>query len=230
MADKALCSIPECINVAVAKGVCHGHRHQLKKYGTTKPLRPTKKHFRPTCSVDQCNERAVEDDANSGLCLLHLRRMRRSGSIEPKIADDGAPAAFIESAMKAETDDCIIWPFGLAKTGYGVARIGRGRAYVHRHICERTNGAPQTGMYACHSCGVRPCVNPRHIRWDTPLANNLDMDTHGTRNTIKLTAAEVMTIRQSWESADELAARFKINRTTVYRLRKAKRWCGIDLL
>lgn len=185
---------------------------------------------KPQCSVEGCCRNVgLAHDAN-GLCSFHLRRFRRSGTVGTLYADDGAPQRFIAHAISATTDDCINWPFGLAKSGYGVFLRNRKTHAVHRHICSKVHGEPPSPRhYACHSCGNRSCVNPRHIRWGTPQENSRDMDTHGTRRQRVLTLEQVLAIRQSKDAVPILADRFGIATCTVWRLRKAEIWCGHKL-
>ncbi len=63
------------------------------------------------------------------------------------------------------------------------------------------HGERPDGMECAHSCGVRACVNPRHLRWDTHAGNCADKLQHGTeiigeRNPLaKLTADAVRSMR-----------------------------------
>lgn len=228
MANSRICSIPNCGKPIASKQVCSKHYWRIKKYGSPSPNVLIKSQRKP-CLVDGCSRpEGMASDAN-GLCPHHLRRNRRSGSVSPLIADDGAPQRFIEDALRSETNECILWPYGKAKSGYAVVRLNNKAVAVHRHVCTIACGPPGDGLYACHTCGVRECINPRHIRFDTPSANNADMDKHKTRGTVKLTLAQVNEIRSSTAPVGHIAAAFGVSRCTVYRLRKATVWCGVQL-
>jgi hypothetical protein len=49
-------------------------------------------------------------------------------------------------------------------------------------MCQAAHGAQPTDAHeAAHFCGVRHCINPRHLRWATTVENDADKDRHGTR-------------------------------------------------
>ena len=111
--------------------------------------------------------------------------------------------AWLEEVTKYTGDDCQIWPF--AKTGKGYGKIVIARRWIGPHVwvCTRVNGDPQQpGLEAAHSCGVRLCCNPKHIRWATPKDNAKDKIAHGTASYgeahrgAKLTEADVVEIRR----------------------------------
>lgn len=220
MATSRICSIPDCGKKVKTAYLCAMHLWRLKKYGSTAapPLKS-----RPKCVVSDCARMSgLAHDAN-GLCAYHLRRLRRSGTTGVVIADDGAPQRFIAEALQSQTDDCILWPFGKGKPGYGIVRLNGKAAAVHRYICTLVYGKAPTGMYACHSCGVRACINPRHLRFDTPASNNADMDKHGTRRPPKrLTDDQVRQIRSSTEAPKLIAEKFGVSRPWVYNIRQRR--------
>ena len=141
-------------------------------------------------------------------------------------AKAGEARAFLWAALTSETDDCILWPFGLIM---GYAQINKGE-YGHHFICEQAHGPRPPGYEAAHNCGVPACINPRHLRWATAVDNQADRLRHGTSNRgerhglAKLTAAEVLAIRAASGFEREIGEQFGVARTTVSAIRKRRRW------
>ena len=89
-------------------------------------------------------------------------------------------------------------------------------------------------MEVAHSCGVRNCVNPRHLRWATALANQHDRYTHGTDNRgernshAHLTAEQVIEIRARYEprhgALRRLAQEFGVHPCTINDVVKGRSW------
>lgn len=186
-----------------------------------------------SCSVEGC-DRAVH---SKGLCSPHNHRMRRHGSPLGGGVDRGAPMKhFAEEIVKAETDECVLWPYARGSMGYGTLYIkGMGMQLVHRLVCEVVHGAPPTQRHeAAHTCGNGhlACVNKRHVVWKTHAENLQDRDDHGTMihgercSYAKLTEADVLAITGSLQhfNAKELALRFGVSRATINDIRRGKSW------
>lgn len=93
----------------------------------------------------------------------------------------GEPMAFLEAAMAAGGDECVLWPYGkYYDGGYGAIYFeGRNRC-VHRVVLIKATGEDPPGMDAAHSCNVRACITRSHLSWKTRLANTHDKYAHGT--------------------------------------------------
>lgn len=131
------------------------------------------------CAVPSCNKTRI---VARGFCEAHYRRFMKYG--DPLATPERTPGAtlqFIHDAVASETNDCIEWPFSKMRGGYGhLLHEGRYRP-AHRLVCEIVHGAPSVStMQAAHSCNNTSCVNPRHLRWASPLENIADKAAHGT--------------------------------------------------
>lgn len=182
-----------------------------------------RRHYQP-CSLDDC-ERIVH---SHGLCHSHARRLLLygdplAGQRRHRAAND-APEEFIEAALLSSTDDCIDWPFALSPSGYGLFEQGR----AHIVVCERAHGPRPEGLQVCHSCADHPhCVNPRHLRWDTPKANVADRErdrkAKGLRGYgAKLSVAQVEQIRARYlaggVSQQALADEYGVSQNAISKL------------
>ena len=126
-----------------------------------------------------------------------------------------------------KTDGCWLWTASLNGGGYGQFM------YNHRPVAARkiawllTYGKPRVGLYVLHKCDVRKCVNPMHLFLGTQRENILDMITKMRGNTQRLSINDVALVRESSDSNIQLAERFKVNRSTIDRIRNRKTWSHI---
>jgi hypothetical protein len=109
---------------------------------------------------------------------------------------------------------------------------GRNRS-VHQLSCERQNGPAPVDKEAAHNCGVRGCINRRHLRWKTRKENHADKIIHGTTNRgerqghSKLTTDDVLAIRSriaAGEVQHNVAADFGVTRETVTGIKLGRSW------
>ncbi|MFN4296800.1 MAG: HNH endonuclease [Brevundimonas sp.] len=111
------------------------------------------------------------------------------------------------------------------------------RLLAHRWVCEQINGPPpSTVHHAAHSCGVRSCVNPHHLRWATPSENCMDRAKHGTSGKGKpgprrvLTEAQVKRIRRLGPSMSQrqIADLVGTSQGHVGRILRGELWGWLD--
>lgn len=68
---------------------------------------------------------------------------------------------------------CWLWT-GAQSRGYGQMRIGYAKMYAHRFSYRLYNGPLADGLFICHKCDVRRCVNPQHLFQGTNQDNQID--------------------------------------------------------
>lgn len=189
---------------------------------------------RPKCTAPNCNR----DHAAKGLCTMHYRRRKRTGSLTCNYAERGAASELLLAFAKRKDAECIDWPLPLSSTGYGYCRFRGKRGGAHRFICELAHGKPPfPRAHAAHNCGNRACVNPMHIRWATSAENQKDKIKHGRTNrgqkspTNKLSPNQVRSIRKRLlcgEGPRHLGREFGVHHTTIRSIGSRKTWYWLE--
>ena len=137
---------------------------------------------------------------------------------------------FLLQAISRETDECILWPWG-TQTGYGSFFKDKKRSLAHIFICRGVHGEPPSSKHeVAHSCGVRRCINKRHLRWATKSENMADKLIHGTHNRgergglTKLTKEQVIEIRTGKRRQTALAKEFGVTVATINDAKHYRTW------
>ena len=78
---------------------------------------------------------------------------------------------------------CWEWQGCTSASGYGVINVdSKNKAVVAHRVSYSIHVGPiPDGMFACHRCDNRICINPAHIFIGTAADNNADMDRKGRR-------------------------------------------------
>lgn len=140
-------------------------------------------------------------------------------------------------------NDCWLWTAGYDGPGYGSLKIGKRRIRASRLSWELHHGPIPDGLFVCHSCDVRPCVNPNHLWLGTHKENMRDMAQKGRGRGREgsrlgeqapgavLTDEKVREIRalaaEGWSSG-RVAAAFGINRSHAYKVIHRWMWQHVD--
>ena len=134
-----------------------------------------------------------------------------------------------------KTPGCWEWNGVIGTRGYG--KVGT-KSLAHRRAYEYRHGLIPKGMYVCHRCDNRKCVNPDHLFLGSCQENLQDMTDKGRRArgskiaSSILTEEKVLEIRQNRLLGHEyqsLSIRYGISWYLVRCICKNRQWKHVPL-
>lgn len=127
-------------------------------------------------------------------------------------------------------DDVWPWRGSLHGSGYGRFWVDGTIVLAHRVAYELTYGPIPEGMVVCHTSDVPADCNPRHLFIGTQVDNVKDCKSKGrnargeTHARAKITESDVIEIRESPLSNDELSKLFNLKNGTICNIRVGRTW------
>ena len=124
---------------------------------------------------------------------------------------------------------CLLFDGDTNCYGYPRTLIAGRPVYVHRLVCETYHGDERDRL-AIHSCGIRNCINPDHLRWGSSADNYSDAVGHGTRRQRELTKTQVQLARALYDrgknTVRELARAAGVRDVVIWNavMRRSYKW------
>jgi len=150
-----------------------------------------------------------------------------------KVDKDGPTVAHVDGL-----EPCWMWTAS-RRNGYGQMKVDGRVISAHRISYEIHNGPVLAGMFICHRCDVKLCVNPAHMFLGTHADNMRDMTIKGRsvhhpappgegHPCAKLSDDKVVEIRTLYAmggfSQKELAKRFGVTKANISYITLRKTW------
>lgn len=139
-------------------------------------------------------------------------------------------AAFWASVDKNAPGGCWLWTGCLDSFGRGVMTRSYKRVFAHRLSWELALGIPPKGLFLCHTCDIRNCVNPEHLYLGTARDNNLDRVRRGRDPKAKLKPDQVREIRKLLGTMTQtaIAKRYRVSIGVIHKLKKGRTYFYVE--
>ena len=131
--------------------------------------------------------------------------------------------------------ECHIFNGNKDDCGYGRIHKDGGLIRIHRASWEKENGPIPEGMYICHKCNNRACLNPEHLYAGTQLDNMRDRKISGNyasmegekNNSAKIKAIDIPTIRMRIRNGDtcySIARDYGVTGEAILHIKNHRTW------
>lgn len=144
---------------------------------------------------------------------------------------------WLRDAIANPGPTCIEWPFSRSLNGYGrlmVRDANRRIRYRGAHVVAyelANDDTVEGGLYVCHTCDNRACVNPRHLFKGTPTENVADCAAKGRQWwPVHLTDADVLAIRSDTRPYRAIAEDYGVTRTCIEGIKEGRRRANVSQL
>ena len=136
--------------------------------------------------------------------------------------------------ISVNSDGCWVWTAVKDRKGYGKIRDNGKMRQAHRVSYELHRGAIPKGVFVCHHCDNRACINPDHLFLGSHTENMEDMKAKGrqqigVRNCrAKLTEADILAIRAARGAPQtELARAYGVSQSHISDIQTGKKWAHL---
>lgn len=153
-------------------------------------------------------------------------------------ANYGSPLERFWRHIEPDTNGgCWLWSGTLLDVGYGQFSVNRAKTSAHRFSWESLRGPIPSGMFICHRCDVRACVNPDHLFLGTQADNMRDAahkgrvsrgDNHLNAVVNETIVREIRALAEAGQKPAQIAKTYGLKRTTVGAIVRRRAWAHVQ--
>lgn len=183
------------------------------------------------CDCGELRRARTEHFARPMLCSkCSFRRLK--DPLSPPFADVRGRLEYL--SIPEPNSGCLLWLGNIVTFGHGILRTPQGDALAHRLSWEFAFGPIPDGLCCLHKCDVPACINPAHLFLGTKADNNADRhrkgrydpagwqgERHGMAEISEATALEILNAKGNHA---DIARRFGMDRSHVWRIRTGRSW------
>lgn len=129
---------------------------------------------------------------------------------------------YIVNRITKTDNGCWLWSLKIRPDGYALCTYKRQSIYAHILSYKCFIGNIVDGLEVMHTCDVRHCVNPKHLKLGTHAQNMKDMALKHRGNFVRLTDEQIKDIRYLVNvmgiPTNEVANQYGISQPYVSRL------------
>ncbi len=188
------------------------------------------------CDAPGCEKRVGRRRFCRHHYIRHWRGVPLEGTERTRFSELAAKEKVIARSVVDTASRCWVWTGSTSCHGYGSISVRGRHTGAHRFAYETFIGEIPEGLYVCHTCDNRACVNPAHLFLGTHEDNRNDMVAKGRHarggrhHWAKLTEADVLDIRRrcaAGVSQKELCAEYGVADSLVSRIVNRLIWTHI---
>lgn len=180
------------------------------------------------CKKDFLAEQKEVNRGNAKYCSYSCV-VRFNNSLKPS-----NPIAVFHKNITKNENGCWIYK-RIEKNGYGSITVKRKSISAHRFSYELHYGIIPVGLYVCHKCDIKNCVNPDHLFIGTAKDNKQDhikkglaVFPRGTKQPhAQLNEEKVSKIKLKLKNGErqvDIAKEYGVKRNVIYDIKRGKNW------